>query len=219
MSFIFPAFCGERSCPLQLGARDRTATPSYEGSAKCRYRPTPYGGAVLAAPGFGYNQWVPLSFDGKTAHFNSLSKWSINAKTGTWAVAHGNNYVLNPSFEADRISVSVPVGWKSTSGKNLEEGHSGRWSWQLSSNGTLQQQITAIPDGTYTLSVWARATGSGAQLTAKGCGAADSTTPIPASTAFANIKSAPIAITGGKCTIGVSAGGGVTLDDFVLADE
>jgi hypothetical protein len=175
--------------------------------------------ANFAGNGIGYNQWVPLSFDGKTAHFNSLSKWSINAKAGTWAVAPGNNYVLNPSFEADRISVSVPVGWKSTSGKNLEEGHGGRWSWQLSSNGTLQQQIMAIPDGTYTLSAWARATGAGAQLTTKECGGADSTTPIPASSAFANVKSAPIAVTGGKCTVGVSGGGGVTIDDFVLADE
>ena len=78
-----------------------------------------------------------------------LSKWSINAKAGTWAVARGNNYVLNPSFEADRVSVSVPVGWKSTSGQNLEQGHTGRWSWQLGANGTLQQQVAAIPDGTY----------------------------------------------------------------------
>jgi hypothetical protein len=175
--------------------------------------------ANFAGNGVGFNQWMPLSFDGKTAHFHSLSKWSINAKTGTWAVAHGNNYVLNPSFEADRVSVSVPVGWKSTSGRNLEEGHTGRWSWQLSSNGTLTQQITTIPDGTYTLSVWARATGSGAQLTAKACGDADSTTPIPAGSAFANVKSAPIAIKGGNCTVAVSAGGGVTIDDFVLADE
>jgi hypothetical protein len=175
--------------------------------------------ATFAGNGIGYNQWVPLSFDGKTPHFHSLSKWTINAKTGTWAVAHGNNYVLNPSFEADRIAVSVPMGWKSTSGRNLQEGHTGKWSWQLSSNGTLQQQITAIPDGTYTLSVWARATGSGAQLTAKGCGGGDSTTPIPAGNAFANVKSAPIAIQGGNCTVGVSASAGVTIDDFVLADE
>jgi hypothetical protein len=175
--------------------------------------------ANFAGNGIGYNQWVPLSFDGKTAHFNSLSKWSINAKTGTWAVAPGNNYVLNPSFEADRISVSTPIGWKSTNGRNLEEVHTGRWSWQLSSNGTLQQQITAIPDGTYTLSVWARAAGSGAHLTAKGCGGPDSTTPIPAGSAFASVKSLPIAVKGGNCTVGVSAGGGVTIDDFTLADE
>lgn len=175
--------------------------------------------ANFAGNGIGFNQWVPLSFDGKTAHFHSLSKWSLNAQTGTWAVAHGNNYVLNPSFEADRVSVSVPVGWKSSSGRNLEEGHTGRWSWQLSSSGMLTQQLTAIPDGTYTLSVWAKATGSGAQLTAKGCGDADSTTPIPAGNAFASVKSAPIVIKGGNCTVGVSAGGGVTIDDFVLADE
>jgi hypothetical protein len=172
-----------------------------------------------AGNGIGYNQWMPLSFDGKTPHFHSLSRWTIDAKAGTWAVAHGNNYALNPSFEADRISVSVPVGWKATGGHNLEQGHTGRWSWQLSANGTLQQQATAIPDGTYTLSVWAKATGSGAQLVAKGCGGTDSTTPIPAGSAWADVKSGPITITGGTCTISVSAGGDLNVDDFVLADQ
>ena len=112
-----------------------------------------------ASNGIGFNQWMPISFDGKTPHFHSFSKWSIDAKAGTWAVAHGNNWVLNPSFEADRVSVTVPVGWKATGGHNvLSSFHTGRWSWQLNANGTLEQQATAMPDGTYTLSVWAKAT-------------------------------------------------------------
>ena len=173
----------------------------------------------FAGNGLGFNQWMPISFNGKTPQFHSVSKWSINAKAGTWAVARGNNYVLNPSFEADRVSVSVPVGWKSTSGQNLEQGHTGRWSWQLSANGTLQQQVAAIPDGTYTLSVWVKATGSGGQLMAKGCGGTDSATPIPAGTSFTNVKSAPIAVSGGQCTVSVSAGSAqLTLDDFLLSD-
>ncbi|MEP6654173.1 MAG: family 43 glycosylhydrolase [Myxococcales bacterium] len=177
--------------------------------------------ANFASNGIGYNQWMPLSFDGKTAHFHSLSKWSINPKAGTWAVAHGNNFVLNPSFEADRVSVGVPTGWKGSGGRNLEGGtHTGRWTWQLNANGTLQQQIAAIPAGTYTLSVWAKASAAGGQLMAKGCGGADSTTPIPVATAYANVKSAPIMISGNSCTVSVSAGSAqVTIDDFVLADQ
>jgi hypothetical protein len=170
-----------------------------------------------ASNGIGFNQWMPISFDGKTPHFHSLSKWTIDATAGTWAVAHGNNYVLNPSFEADRVNVSVPVGWKATNGHNvLSAFHTGRWSWQLSANGTLEQQATAIPNGTYTLSVWAK--GAGGQLMTKGCGGTDSTTPIPASNDFANVKSGPIAVSGGTCTVSVSAGAQITIDDFLLAD-
>jgi hypothetical protein len=162
---------------------------------------------------------MPISFDGKTAHFHSFSKWTIDAQAGTWAVAHGNNYVLNPSFEADRVNVSVPVGWKATNGHNvLSAFHTGRWSWQLSANGTLEQQASAIPDGTYTFSVWAKATGAGGQLMTKGCGGTDSTTPISAGADFVNVKSGPIAVSGGKCTVSVSAGAQMTLDDFLLAD-
>jgi hypothetical protein len=95
----------------------------------------------------------------------------------------------------------------------------GRWSWQLSANGKLQQQVGAFPDGTYTLSVSVKATGSGGQLMAKGCGGTDSTTPIPAGTSFTNVKSAPIAVSGGQCTVSVSAGSAqLTLDDFLLSD-
>ena len=172
-----------------------------------------------ASNGIGFNQWMPISFDGKTPHFHSLSKWTIDATAGTWAVAHGNNYVLNPSFEADRVSVTVPVGWKATNGQNVKSAfHTGRWSWQLSANGALEQQATAIPDGTYTFSVWAKATGAGGQLMTKACGGTDSTTPIPAGSDFANVKSAPITVSGGKCTVSVSAGAQMTLDDFLLAD-
>jgi hypothetical protein len=58
--------------------------------------------ADFAGNGLGYNQWCPLSFDGKTPYFNSLSSWDLDAKTGNWKVGANNNYVKNGSFEADR---------------------------------------------------------------------------------------------------------------------
>jgi hypothetical protein len=57
----------------------------------------------------GYNQWVPLSFNDSTPYFNSLSAWNLNAGTGEWNVAAGNNYVKNGSFEADRKKIPSPV--------------------------------------------------------------------------------------------------------------
>ncbi len=77
--------------------------------------------ANFAGNGLGYNQWFPISFDGKTPYFNSLSSWNLDAKTGIWKVAEDNNYVKNGSFEADRRYIPSPVkpvqtqltGWSS----------------------------------------------------------------------------------------------------------
>ncbi len=78
--------------------------------------------ADFAGNGLGYNQWCPLSFDGKTPYFNSLSSWDLDARTGGWKAAGDNNYVKNGSFEADRKnipSIIKPVqqqltGWMTT---------------------------------------------------------------------------------------------------------
>ncbi len=78
--------------------------------------------ANFAGNGLGYNQWFPLSFDGATPYFNSLSSWNLNAKTGAWKVADDNNYVKNGSFEADRRRIPSHVkpvqefllGWNTT---------------------------------------------------------------------------------------------------------
>lgn len=78
--------------------------------------------ADFAGNGIGYNQWVPLSFDGGEPVFNSLSSWMLDAVTGEWRVAADNNYVRNGSFEADRRRIPNPVkprqdyilGWTTT---------------------------------------------------------------------------------------------------------
>ena len=62
--------------------------------------------ADFAGNGLGYNQWNPLSFDDSgTPRFNSMSRWKLDADTGLWSVDDANDYVLNGSFEADRVSV------------------------------------------------------------------------------------------------------------------
>ena len=78
--------------------------------------------ADFAGNGLGYNQWVPLSFNGAKPYFNSLNSWNLDAKTGEWEVAADNNWVKNASFEADRKAMPSPVkpvqtyliGWETT---------------------------------------------------------------------------------------------------------
>lgn len=65
--------------------------------------------ANFAGNGLGYNQWVPLSFNGYKPYFNSLSEWDFNHVTGEWIVGKGNNYIMNGSFEADRRTIPNPV--------------------------------------------------------------------------------------------------------------
>jgi hypothetical protein len=65
--------------------------------------------ANLAGNGLGYNQWFPISFDGKTPYFNSLHSWNLDAQTGLWEVANDNDFVKNGSFEADRRYIPSPV--------------------------------------------------------------------------------------------------------------
>jgi hypothetical protein len=65
--------------------------------------------ADFAGNGLGYNQWTPISFDGKTPVFNSLGSWNLDAKTGEWKIASDNNFVKNGSFEGDRKYIPSPV--------------------------------------------------------------------------------------------------------------
>jgi hypothetical protein len=172
----------------------------------------------FAGNGLGYNQWMPLSFAGTTAHFHSLSQWSIDAASGTWQVAPGNNYVLNPSFEADRIDVTTPVGWTASSGANVEDGHSGRWSWRLTGNSTLDHAVPSLPNGTYALTVWVKSSAAGATLYAKNFGGNDKTVAIPRATTFTSVTLADIAVTNGRISVGITGNGPtVTVDDFDLS--
>ena len=172
----------------------------------------------FAGNGLGFNQWLPLTFTGTTAHLQSLNQWSIDARAGTWSVAPGNNYVLNPSVEADRVAVTTPAGWATTSGSNVTGGHTGRWSWQLTGTSSLTQTIASLPNGTYTLSAWVKSSAAGAQLYVKDFGGAQKTGAIPSSTAWTNVTIPGIAVTSRHAEVGATGSGStVTIDDFVLA--
>jgi hypothetical protein len=187
----------------------------------------------FAGNGLGYNQWCPLTFSGTTPTMASMSEWSFDAAAGTWTVGPDNNYALNPSFEADRVAMTQPAGWTTTttgSGTpytNVSGGHTGNWSWQLTDaaayQATLNQAVANLPNGTYTLAVWAKSTGGQtvANLYAKGYGGSEKDASLTeAMTGFKQVSIAGIAVTNGTCQIGVTttaaANQSVTLDDFTF---
>jgi hypothetical protein len=173
----------------------------------------------FAGNGAGYNQWMPLSFSGRTPRMESLTHWSIDAASGAWTVDPRNNYVLNPSFEADRVAMTQPAGWTTSNGTNVQTPHGpGRWSWQLSGTSSLSQTITGLPNGTYTLSAWVRPSAAGAQLAARGFGGTEKTTSLAAASSWTNVSVGDIAVSNGQCQVSVTASGQTVLvDDFVLS--
>jgi Cellulose binding domain/Glycosyl hydrolases family 43 len=177
----------------------------------------------FAGNGIGYNQWVPLTFNGTTPIFHSLSQWTVDAAAGTWSVGSGNNYVLNPSVEADRVAQTTMAGW--TSGSNVANhsgGHTGRWSMSVSSSGSIYQN-SSLPNGTYTLSAWVKSSGgqSSANLYAKNYGGSELDRSLNQSMGnWTQVSVTGITVTNGSIQVGVSTNGGsgtwVYADDFNL---
>jgi hypothetical protein len=181
----------------------------------------------FAGNGIGYNDWLPVTFNGKTPVFHSLSQWTVDAATGTWAVGSGNNYVLNPSAEADRVSLTTPAGWTSSANvSNQLGGHTGRWALtQRSSsayNASIRQNIS-LPNGAYTLSAWVRSSGgqNAVNLFARnfGAGEIDHAINQPIGS-WTKVVVSGITVTNGSIQVGVSstanANDWVDVDDFSL---
>ena len=109
-----------------------------------------------------YNQWVPLTMDGYTPHFNDLSQWRLDSETGEWTIGDGNNYIANNEFDADRVDVTKLTGWEhsdsvdGTVGGNVKAkrfygNYAAKHSAVVDYTATMKQTITDLPDGTYTL--------------------------------------------------------------------
>ncbi len=112
--------------------------------------------------GIGYNQWVPLTMDGYTPHFNNLSQWRLDAQTGGWTIGDGNNYIDNPAFDADRVDVMNITGWEcsdslggsaggNVKAKRFHGTYAAKQSADVDYTARMKQLVTDLPDGTYTL--------------------------------------------------------------------
>ncbi|TDU87974.1 glycosyl hydrolase family 43 [Kribbella voronezhensis] len=183
----------------------------------------------FAGNGLGYNDWVPVTFNGTTPVFHSLNQWNVDAAAGTWSVGSANNYVLNPSAEADRVAQSNLAGWTTVGGavnSNKLGGHTGRWAIAQSSSSAYsatRYQNISVPNGTYTLSAWVKSSGGQRKATvfARNFGATELNRSISQSIgSWTKISVTGITVSNGSIQVGVqsdaTAGNWVNVDDFSL---
>lgn len=183
----------------------------------------------FAGNGLGFNQWLPISFESGKPVFHSLSQWNINVKEGTWSVGQGNNYCLNPSFEADRVNQTWLTGWKlaSTSSENINNSkkkRTGRWSLYLTGKQTAYQTVN-VPNGTYKLSGYVQSSGgqNSAKLFAKDMGSGEAAANITANSNWVKVQTNSFEVTSGKVTLGLEVNGSsdqwIAIDDIELIQE
>lgn len=118
----------------------------------------------FAGNGKGYNQWCPITFNGTTPIFNSVNQWTINASTGAWSVGPGNNYAINPEFEADRVVTSTVAGWTNTGSASNLKGKQDWGNFVLQHKNTvafsaMSHQTITVPNGIYTMKAWVKSSG------------------------------------------------------------
>jgi hypothetical protein len=186
----------------------------------------------FAGNGVGFNQWCPVTFSGTTPTFQSVSKFDLNAAAGTWSLVTGNNFALNPNFEADRVAQASVAGWTSSGtagafGNSSGTHNPGRFFYHHYSasafNAFTNQVTTGLPNGTYTLNVWYRS--SGGQPTARFFVRNFGGTEIQyslttAKSAWTQATISNIVVTNGQADIGLytvgNAGQWVDMDDWSL---
>ena len=94
------------------------------------------------------------------------------------------------------------------------------WSWRLSGASSLSQTLTALPNGKYGLSVWAKSGGAGAMLYEKPPSGSALQQAIAVSSTWTQVKLSGITVSGGQAEIGVTGGGqDVNVDDFAFVAE
>ena len=177
----------------------------------------------FAGNGIGYNQWCPVTFSGSTPIFNSLTKWDLNVSAGTWTVAAGNNYALNPSFEADRVLQSTVAGWTTTANSGnaggSADGHTGDFFFHHTGSATTTQTIS-VPNGVYTLKVWHRSAGgqTTCRMFARNYGGSQLNTNLNTAVSTWTQRSiSNINVTNGSIQIGIeSSSGWLDVDDWEL---
>ena len=131
----------------------------------------------------------------------------------------GDNLVFNPGFEVNQTKRHRPVGWKTSLGETddplrvyafvsgkggYQSDLSGVFSYGTAYNITAYQEISAIPEGVYTLSATVKSSGNQhvAQMFIKGQGGDKGICDISKTEEWTKISIEDISITSGQCVIG-----------------
>ena len=177
----------------------------------------------FAGNGLGFNQWLPISFETGKPVFHSLSQWNIDVKRGTWSVGDDNNYCLNPTFEADRVSQTTLTGWNLTGAdsdniNSTSKKRTGRWGLYLKNSKTISQTLT-VPNGIYTLAAYVQSSGGQtATMFAKDFGSGEKNISVAEASSNWNQKTLnEIEVSNGKITIGFATSG--TADQWLAVDD
>ncbi len=172
----------------------------------------------LAGNGIGYNQWVPITVDDEgTPYFNDLHQWKLDVQKGTWEIGKGNNYIINPEFEADRKTINSPAGWTTRdnvggyANSNLSgKIGSGNFVWQQTAPedyiAQLSQEVDNLPNGTYTMTAWVKSSGGQniCSLYAESDGIKYSkSVKLPQNEWSEVVVADDIVVKDGKCTVGL----------------
>lgn len=185
----------------------------------------------FAGNGIGYNQWLPITFSGTTPYLNSLSQWNLDAAAGTWTVGTGNNYVKNPSYEADRISQNALAGWSTWTSNtdanpnaNVLGGKTGRWSARITHtaahSASRYQVVSGLPNDSYTLKVWVRSSGGQgtARVYVKNYGGSERWINVNTSIgSWQQITIPDIAVTDGQAQVGMYVVGNA--NNWLMTDD
>jgi hypothetical protein len=160
-----------------------------------------------------------------------VTEFHLNAETGEWTIGEKNNWILNPSFDADRVSQQTMAGWTNwgDGNSNSKGGRTGNWCMQHWSDkdfkGSLRQEIT-LQNGVYDLKAYAKSSGSfnKGYIYVKGYGGDDRTVNVKdAGNDWKEFEIKDIQITDGKIEVGVytdaKAGAWVKVDDFSLISQ
>jgi hypothetical protein len=146
-----------------------------------------------------------------------MTHFHFDAIEGTWSVAAENNYVLNPGFEADRVSQNSLAGWTNSSSVsggdpngNASGARTGNFCMQQQYSSaykaTMYQEISTIPDGTYTLTAWVQSSGGQdvCKVFISDFGNDEKNFDISTDISqWTEIQIEDIAITGGLCRVGI----------------
>ncbi len=151
---------------------------------------------------------------------NSFVYGTTGSTGGGGGGTTGANVVINPSFDQEAYNTSTPTGWggwqpAGQSGAAYTEPYGGthtgarhytHWNGQAYYVNSYQN-ISNLPNGTYTLSCWTKSSGgqNSVVMAIQGYGGNYVSTNIPASSSWTQVKITGINITNGSCQINLQS--------------